>query len=303
MFDLFHKNQNLKEQLEKYLAKKDWDGLARTYYDLGVAAMDKKDLNRAVLWLSRADTIYSASNEVYEKTSKNRLFHKEIVSDCSRRIGILEDAPLLYNDVPAKIEEMAEELQDIHIRIWGLLSIARLIRLGERLGKLPGCEVFGQLGWVVDIVLKSFHNPITRDQYNQLMDICNKFYDFGDTEAFYAGTEIGVPCGPAFQVFDLNGMMGVHLEINNYLDNHLRLLSALSQNEEPPMAECSMVGCTLLPDYYVRTSENKLEDTPQIKSELKRIWDDYEFICLGITWEQIADRIKEYKTLDILQPL
>ncbi len=152
MFDLFHKNQNLKEQLEKYLAKKDWDGLARTYYDLGVAAMDKKDLNRAVLWLSRADTIYSASNEVYEKTSKNRLFHKEIVSDCSRRIGILEDAPLLYNDVPAKIEEMAEELQDIHIRIWGLLSIARLIRLGERLGKLPGCEVFGQLGWVVDIV-------------------------------------------------------------------------------------------------------------------------------------------------------
>ncbi len=69
------------------------------------------------------------------------------------------------------------------------------------------------------------------------------------------------------------------------------------------MAECSMVGCTLLPDYYVRTSENKLEDTPQIKSELKRIWDDYEFICLGITWEQIADRIKEYKTLDILQPL
>ncbi|MEH2931090.1 hypothetical protein VSQ48_14450 [Candidatus Ventrimonas sp. KK005] len=303
MFDLFHKNQNQNEQLDKCLAKKDWDRLARTYYDMGVAAMDKKDFNSALLWLSRADTIYSASNEVYEKTSKNRLFHKEIVSDCSRRIGLLENAPLLYNEVPAKIEEMAEELQDIHIRIWGLLSMARLVRLGERLGKLPGCEVFGRLGWVVDTILQSFHTPITKDQYDQLMDICNQFYDFGDSEAFYAGAEIGVPCGPAFQVFDLNGMMGVHQEINLYLDNHLQLLSALCQNQEPPQAECTMIGCTLLPDYYVRTSENSLIDTPQIKSELKRIWNDYEFICSGVTWEQIADQMKEYKTLDILQPL
>lgn len=303
MFDLFHKKQDLNERVEKCLAKKDWDGLARAYYDLGVAAMDSKDLNSAVLWLNRADTVYSASDGVYEKTSKNRLFHKEIVSDCSRRIGVLEDAPLLYNDFPAQVEEKAEELEDAHIRIWGLLSIARLVRLGERLGRIPGCEVLGQLGWAVDTMLKSFQNPITQEEYGQLMEICNELYDFGDSEAFYSGNEVGIPCGPSFQVFDLNGMMGVHLEINNYLDNHLRLLSALSQKEELPEAECSIVACTLLPDYYVRTGKNKLEDTPQIKSELKRIWSDYDFICSGITWEQVAQRVNEYKALDILQPL
>ena len=124
---------------------------------------------------------------------------------------------------------------------------------------------------------------------------------WGDSEAFYAGDEIDIPGGAPFQVFDLNGMMGVHLELNGYLDNHLRLLSALSQDQEPPAAESSMVGCTLLPDYYVRTGAGKLEDVPQIKAELERIWDDYEFVCSQITWQAVAQRLDGYRTLDILQ--
>ena len=303
MLGLFEKKKSPEERVEKCLEKKDWDGLSRTYYDMGVSSMDSGELNKAVLWLNRADTIYSACDEVYTKNSKNRLFHKEIVDDCSVRIGNLEDASLLYNDFPMEVEEKSEELSDIQIRIWGLLSIARLVNLGQRLSQLPGCEVLGRLGRIADVIIESFQEPISEDQYNLLMDTCNTLYDFGDSEAFYAGAEIGVPCGPAFQVFDLNGMMGVHQEINLYLDNHLQLLSALCQNQEPPQAECTMIGCTLLPDYYVRTSENSLIDTPQIKSELKRIWNDYEFICSGVTWEQIADQMKEYKTLDILQPL
>lgn len=301
MFDLFQKKKDPRERLEKCLEKKDWDGLARAYYDLGVAAMDNGDLNSAVLWLNRADTIYSATDDVYQKASKNRLFHKEIVSDCSGRIGALEDAPLLYNDTPSEIDEKAEGLEDPQIRIWGLLSIARLVKLGERLGKLPGCEVLGKLGWALDTMLKSFQEPVTQTEYGQLMDICNALYELGDSEAFYAGGQVDVPGGAPFQVFDLNGMMGVHLELNGYLDNHLRLLSALAQKQEPPAAESSIVGCALLPDYYVRTGAGKLEDVPQIRAEQERIEDDFQFVCSGITWAQVAQRVEEYKLLDILQ--
>ncbi|MCI8660404.1 MAG: hypothetical protein HFG54_09205 [Lachnospiraceae bacterium] len=300
MLDLFQKKKDSKENLEKCLAKKDWNGLARAYYDLGVAAMDKGDLNCAVLWLNRADSIYSASDSVYEKASKNSFFQKEIVSDCSDRIGTLEDAALLYNDIPSEMEEKAEKLDDSQIRIWGLLSIARLVKLGERLSELPGCEVFAALGWAVDLMLKSFQTPITQNEYGQLMNLCNDLYALGDSETFYAGGEIDVPGSAPFQVFDLNGMMGVHQELSNYLDNHLRLLSALSQNQPLPAAEVSMVGCTLLPDYYVRTGAGKLEDVPQIQAERKRIEDDYDFVCSGITWEQVADQINKYKALDIL---
>ena len=101
------------------------------------------------------------------------------------------------------------------------------------------------------------------------------------------------------RTFDLNGML-VLLELNGFLDGHLRLLGALSQGMEPPSAESSIVSCALLPDYYVRTGSGKPEDVPQIKAELGRIADDYEFIRSGITWEQVAQRMDEYKALDIL---
>lgn len=294
------KKKSPEERLEECLKKKDWDGLSRAYYDLGVEAMDRGDLNKAVLWLHRADTIYSASDRVYTHLSKNRLFHKEIVTDCDDRIGTLEDADLLYNNFPAEVEEKVEELSDIQTRVWGLLSIARLVQLGERLGKLPGCEALGKLGWAVDTVLKSFQAPITRDECNQLVDICRALYALGDSEAFYADSAIQVPDGAPFQVFDLNGMLGVHQELNLYLDNHLRLLSALSQNQEHSSAESTTVGCTLLPDYYVRTGADRPEDVPRIKAELERIESDYDFVRSNPTWEQIARKVDEYKALDIL---
>ncbi|MCI8516652.1 MAG: hypothetical protein HFG75_07275 [Hungatella sp.] len=300
MLGLFEKKRTPEEQLEKCLEKKDWDGLARAYYDLGTAAMEKGDLNKAVLWLNRADSVYSASDDAYEKSSKNRLFHKEIVTDCSDRIGALEDEDLLYNKIPAEMEEKTEGLADAQARILGLLSMARLVRLGKALSQLPGCEVLGELGWAADVILKSFQEPITQEEYGRLMDVCNDLYEFGDTQAFYAGGQIPVPGGAPFQVFDLNGMMGVQLELNMYIDNHLRFLSALSQGQEPPEPEVGMVGCTLLPDYYVRTGAEDLEQVPQIKAELRRIWGDFDFVCSRITWEQVARRVKEYQALDLL---
>ena len=47
------------ERLADLQRKKDWAGVSRTYYELGVTAMDAGDLHKAQLWLHRADTIYS----------------------------------------------------------------------------------------------------------------------------------------------------------------------------------------------------------------------------------------------------
>lgn len=298
MFGLFGKKEakNPEEQISVCQGKKDWAGLARAYYALGTAAMDRGDLNHAQLWLHRADTVYSARDEVYEAVGD------KLTDDCSERIGALEEEDgLLYNAVPAQIEEKAEALGDGQVRVWGLLSIARLVKLGERLAACPGCEVLGQLDWAVDMIVKSFRTPPSQEEYQRLMDICNGLYELGDAPAFYGGGEIHVPGGAPFQVFDLNGMMGVHLELNGYIDSHLRLLAALSQGQEPPEGECSVVGCTLLPDYYVRTGAGRLEEVPQIKAELARVWSDCEFVSSDFTWEQAEQRVAEYKALDILQ--
>ncbi len=95
--------------------------------------------------------------------------------------------------------------------------------------------------------------------------------------------------------------MGMLLEIDAYLDNHL---TALTQTEESP-EECSpetgLISCGLLIDYYVRTVEGKLEDVAQIKAELARIQDDLTFLRSVPSWEQVIQRTKEYQSLDILK--
>lgn len=298
MFGLFGKKEtkNPEEQIIDFQKKRNWAGLAKAYYQLGKEAMENGDLNRAQLWLHRADTIYSARDEVYEAVGE------QITEDCSERIGQLEEEEgLLYNAVPAQVEEKAAELSDPQVRIWGMLSMSRLVQLGKRLAKLPGCEVLGELGWAVNMICKSMQTPPSQEDYQKLMELCNQIYELDGKEVFWCG-EIGT-AGKPFQVFDLNGMMGVQLEINDYIDNHLRLIAALSQGaEEQPAAESGMIGCTLLPDYYIRTGAGRLEEVPQIQAELERIWSDYEFVSSGITWEQVESRLAAYEELDILQP-
>ena len=296
MFGFGKKEGNApEERLAEFQRKKDWAGVSRTYYELGVAAMDAGSLNKAQLWLHRADTIYSADGNIYDRVGE------KLMDDCSDRIGRLEEEDgLFYNAIPAEIETKAEELNDPQVRVWGVLSIARLVRLGERLGRLPGCEVLGQLDWAVDLMLRSLQTMPSQEAYQRLMDMCDALYELNGKKIYYTG-EIEVPGKAPFQLFDLNGLFGVEQELNGYTDNHLRLLAALSQcMEEQPQAESSIVACALLPDYYVRSGADRLEDVPQIKAELQRIWSDYEFVRSGVTWEGVEKRIADYKQLDIL---
>jgi len=281
--------------------KRDWVGLVKIYYDLGVRAIDSGELSEATLWLHRADTIYSAKDEIFEKASKKRLFRPEIVDDCSDRISTLENAPLLYNTVPAEVEEKAENLGGgPKVRLWGLLSIARLVTLGQRLAKLPGCKVLGELGWAVDMMFYSLQSAPSQEDYQRLLDLCNRLYDLGDSENFYSGSQIYVPGKAPFQVFDLNGM-GTLLELNGYMDNHLRLVAALTQGKEDlPSAETGSICCTLLPDYYVRTLGRKPDEVPQVQAELQRIWSDYDFISSVQSWDQAEKKLDAYKRMDIL---
>ena len=155
------------ERLAELQKKRDWAGLVKAYYELGVSAMDGGDLNHAQLWLHRADTIYSADDTTYEKVGD------KLTDDCSDRIGTLEDEEeLFYNAVLAEIEEKAQDLLP-RLRAWGLLSAARLVKLGEQLSKLPGCEVLGELGWAVDMMFRCFQAPPSQEEYQHLMDVCN----------------------------------------------------------------------------------------------------------------------------------
>ena len=161
--------------------------------------------------------------------------------------------------------------------------------------------MLGELGWAVDIMFRSLQELPSQEDYQRLMNVCNALYELNGKKIYYTG-EIEVPGKAPFQVFDLNGMFGVEQELNGYLDSHLRLLAAVSQQaDELPTAESGAVGCALLPDYYVRSGAERLEDVPQIKAELQRIWSDYDFVRSHLTLEEAGKRIADYKRLDILE--
>lgn len=288
MFNLFKKKDAApEERIAQCLQKKDYAGLARAYYELGRAAAEAGDQGTAMLWFSRADTIYSADDNVYEKVGE------KITDDCSDRIGELEDAPLLINEIEAQIAEKAKELGDAQVRVWGLLSMARLIPAVSKLGALPGCGVLGKLEKCLELTVQSFQNPITPDEFDYIKGVCGELYELSDSERFFAGGEIPCSAGAPLQVFDLNGMT-ILLNIEAFFDGQLRTLAG------HPMDDAGeAVPCALLPDYWQRTAGGDIRAIPQVKAELDRIWSDCEFVCSGPFWSAVSQRIESYKALDI----
>lgn len=288
MFELFRKKAaSPEERIAACLRKKDYIGLAKAYYEMGKAAMEAGDQGRALLWLSRADTVYSARDDVYEKVGE------DVTEDCSDRIGQLEEAPLLVNEIEEPVVEQADGLGDPQVRVWSLLSLARLVPAANRLGALSGCEVLGKLERCLDLVVQSFQDPITPDEFDFIMGVCGSLSDFGDSDSFFAGGEVECSAGAPLQVFDLNGMCTL-MNIEMFFDSHLRTLA-----NQPVNDAGQMIPCALMPDYWTRTRGGGLKEIPQVQAELERIWGDLDFVRSGPTWAAVAQRIGEYKALDI----
>ena len=289
MFNFFKKKAPAATEyrVEDCLQRKDCTGLAIAYCNLSKAAMEAGHPGRAMLWLSRADTIYSAREDVYEEMGEG------LTADCSNRIGTLEGAPLLSNRIVEQVEKKAAPLGDMQVRIWSLLTLSRLAPVGDRLSALPKCGVLGELGRCADLMMKSFQGPLDRDEVNALHIACGDLYALSDGEEFFAGGEVPCGAGAPLQVFDLNGLTTL-LSIEGLLDGQLRCLSG-----ERTKADADLIPCALLPDYWTRTAGGDIQDIPQVKAELERIWADYDFIRSGPTWSAVAQRVEQYKSVDI----
>ncbi len=291
MFGFFQKKGKASlspaERLEDCRRRQDYPGLARACYDLGVEAMDRGEREMAYLRLSQASTIFSARDEIYEAMDE------ALVDDCSERIGQLEDAPLLLNEVLAEIEEKAEELGEDGCWIWSLFALARLSRLGARLAELPGCEALGRLGEATGIALHSFRGELPEEEFQRMDVIYERITEMDNVEEYFGmNGEIPGPEGP-FRPFDLEGT-GTLTELSLYLE---ACNSRLDLTREP---ETGLIPCGLLTGYYCRTVGEGFRDAPQVQAELERIWSDYEFLKAGPSWDGIAARLEAYRELDLL---
>lgn len=288
MFELFKKKSaSPEERIAECHRKKDYVGLAKAYYELGRSAMEAGEQGRAMLWLGRADTVYSARDDVYDKVGE------KLTEDCSNRICELEEAPLLLNEIEAQVTGQANGLEDPQIRVWSLLSLARLVPAANRLAELPGCGVLGKLDQCLALAVRAMQEPITPDEFDFIMNTCTELAEFCDSEPFFAGGEIPCAAGAPLQVFDLNGL-AMLLSVEAFFDGLLRTLAG-----HPVKDQGEMVPCALLPDYWARTVGGDIREIPQVQAELERVRNDLEFVQSGPTWGAVAQRLEGYKALDI----
>lgn len=289
MFNLFKKKVDAspEERAAACAGRKDYAGLAKAYYDMGRAAQETGDQGRAMVWFSRADTVYSARDDVYDKVGE------KITEDCSDRIGALEEAPLLVNQIEEEITDRIPGMDDAQVRVWSLLALARFVPVANRLGALPGCGVLAKLEKCLDLSVQSFQNPITPEEFDFIGGVCDELSQFSDAPEFFAGGEVPCPAGAPLEVFDLNGLTML-LNMEAFFGGHLHSLAG-----DPVKDQGEMIPCALLPDYWTRAVGGDIRQIPQVKAELGRIWDDYEFVCSGPAWGAVAQRVEEYKALDI----
>ncbi len=284
------------ENLQTLRENRDWINLAIEYYNLGVKSMECGDNIKATLWLNRSNAIYSAKDDIYSAVGD------DLQDDCSYKIGELEAEDNIYNNFPEYTQEKLSELSSAQVSIIGLFSIARLIPVLNKLSKLTGCELLSEVEKVPAIVLNSFSSGISGEDFQFMSDLAGELYSFADSEYYWGNTQT-IPGANTqqFEVFDLHGMMGAIQEIITYLLDFTDTLSALSQGEAPPASECGIVNCTLLADYYARTTSISIEEIPQVKAEISRINDDFSFITSNVSFDDITNRVNYYKTLDILK--
>lgn len=282
--------EELEQRLARAQEKGDLPAMAKTYYDMGVHCMENNDPNRAKLYLRRSQAIYGSRDDVFHHVKKS------MRDDCFERINQLWKLPLMINEIPRQLREQAGfYLDDMQIRLWGLMTLARLVKVGEYLSVLPGCEVLGNLRQAADLVLRSFQKPVPQEELQFLSDTCDRLYELGDNECFFdMKNQVEIPGGMPLQAFDLDSLMA---DLYLYLNSHVKLLTKGPDNSE---AEILFVSCALLPDYYLRTCGTDLSLLPQINQEIERIRADYEFVRSKITWQDISQRFTQYKELDIL---
>jgi hypothetical protein len=297
LFQLFQKKpaaqslEALQAQLDNALRRKDAPKMAQAYYGLGVYYMERDDPERADLYLGRSDAIFSARDDIYDKVPES------VREDCAQRLAQLESMSLLPGRLTAQIEARAEQLDSVQLRLWGLMTLARLNKVGLALSTVPGCQILGQFRRAVELTLRSFQTSITGEEVQFLQNACSQLYALGDDPCFWDSTQqVELPGRPPMQLFDLNGMLTL-TEIDLYLNSHLTLLI---EGEENSSLETGLIPCALLPDYFLRTGTGRLEDVPKIKLEMERIWSDYQFIRSKISWKEVSRRVEQYLELDIL---
>lgn len=292
---LFGKNQEndlsgMFDDLKRAQNSRDYVKTARLYYQIGEKYFKEGNQEKAWLYLTRFDALASSRDEIYEKMPE------KMMDQASEWIDELDESDMYISALTRWAEEQAEELLGIQKVKWNLLSMARFVKLFEKLSVIPGFELLKDYGKVVEILAEVLYRPMTEEEYGFVLEFVKDFYPFTDSpELADVNNRVTLPDGTDFEGYDL---------IADTLLNLYTLLDDLTQTAECRIANAEVatdfVTNSLMPGYYIRTHEEPLQQIPAVQAEVKRIQDDYEFVAEA-GQEEFMERMHQY--MELMHPV
>lgn len=282
--------EGLLESLKQAQARKDYVETARLYYQIGETYLKQGNQEKAWLYIEKFDALSGSRDEIYEKIPE------KMMDQASEWIDKFEESGLYAYELRDWAEEQSEELLGIQKVKWNLLTMARFVKLFDKLSAFPGFELLADYGKVAEILAQALYRPITQEEYNVVLEFVKDFYPFTDSEELAdVSNRISLEGGLDFEGYDL---IASDLLLNLYtlLDDLLQTAELRIENAD---VNTDFVTNSIMAGYYVRTHEEPLRGIPVVQAEEARIRSDYEFVAES-DQESFMKRFHEYKEIMII---
>lgn len=282
--------EGLFASLKQAQESRDFVESAKLYYQVGEKYFKEGNLEKAWLYLMRFDALSGSRDEIYEKIPE------KMMDQASEWIEEIEESGIYVYELTQWVEEASEELLGIQKVKWNLLTMARFVKLFDKFSAIPGFELLGDYGKVVEILAEVLYRPMTEEEYDFVLQFVKDFYPFTDSPKLADVTNrVTLPDGTDFEGYDLAA---------DTLLNLYTLLDDLTQTAECRIANAEVstdfVADSLMPGYYIRTHEEQMRQIPAVQAEEKRIQDDYEFVAEA-GQEEFMERLHQY--MELMHPV
>lgn len=287
------KEKSLEElfpELKEAQRKKDFVAVCKLYYQIGEVYFKQGNGEKALLYLSRFDSLSGSKDEIYKK------INSKMVDQASVWIEKLEEESMYTHEIRDRVDIMGEALNGQQRIQWNLLTMARLQTLFLRLSALKGFSILAGYEKVVELLHQSLYRSLEKEEILFLEKFLKDFYPFTDSEDLSDTTKkLTIESGADFEAYDLTGELTL-LNLYTFIDDMLQIVEGNTEAED---INTDFVTNGMLVDYYIRTREQKLRNVPELKEETQRIFADCEFVKTNPNQMQMQQRMDVYKKLSL----
>ena len=299
--------------LEAAQKKGNFKKVAKQYFKIGKAYKKQGNIEKAIYYLERFDSVVGGDNDLYDKFAKKDDLATEWISELQ-----IEHPPITER-IRKEVDKTAKTLNIIQLAQWNLLTLARCTILFHKFSMIPAFGVLAQYETVLNMLTKGIYGHQEAVDEDLLFSFTDELGDiFNSFDSMNNHHKVSIDGGADFVVTDLESNSGTYnlttiledlselaagADVDELSCNFVfhRYHSEYQQYDDDDDLSYNFVPNGLFADYYIRTQNTSIEHNQWIQQEKERIWSDFEFVKNEPTEDAFAERMAAYMKLSLPQ--